>query len=62
MSHSLNAFFLTFILFLKERERQSMSSGGAERERETQNPKQDPDSELSAQSPTWGSNPPTVRS
>ena len=33
-----------------------------ERERETQNPKQAPGSELSAQSPTWGSNPQTMRS
>ena len=33
-----------------------MSRGGAERERETQDPKQAPGSELSAQSPTQGSN------
>ena len=33
-----------------------MSEEG-QRERETQNPKQGPGSELSAQSPTWGSNP-----
>ena len=41
-----------------------MSGGGAERERqrERQNPKQAPVSELSAQSPTWGWNPQTVRS
>ena len=45
-----------------------MRGGGAERERErerereTQNLKQAPGSELSAQSPTWGSNPQTVRS
>ena len=39
-----------------------MNRGGAERERETQNPKQAPGSELSAQSPTQGSNPQTVRS
>ena len=39
-----------------------MSRGRAERERETQNVKQAPDSELSAQSPTWGSNLLTVRS
>ena len=31
-----------------------MSRGGAERKRETQNPKQAPGPELSAQSPTWG--------
>ena len=45
-----------------EKERQSMSRGGAERERETQNTKQAPGSELSAQSPMWGLNSPTVRS
>ena len=37
-------------------------SGGGERKRETWNLKQAPDSELSAQSPTWGSNPQTARS
>ena len=41
-----------FCLFTFERERErDMSGGGAERERETQNPKQTPGSELSAQSP-----------
>ena len=49
-------------LFLIEREAQSTSRGGAEREKETQNPKQPPGSELSAQSPTRGWNSPTVRS
>ena len=39
-----------------------MSGEGAERERETQNPKQAPGSELSAQSPTQGSNSETARS
>ena len=39
-----------------------MSRGGTEREGETQNPKQAPGSELSAQSPTRGSNSRTVRS
>ena len=38
-----------------------MSRRGAERERETQNPKQAPGSELSAQSPIWGSNPQIAR-
>ena len=33
-----------------------------QREKETQNPKQAPGSEQSAQSRTWGSNPRTVRS
>ena len=38
-------------------ERQSTSRGGADRERKTQNQKkQAPSSELSAQSPMWGSN------
>ena len=36
-----------------------MSGGGAERERETQNLKPAPGSELSAQSPMGGSNPRT---
>ena len=43
-------------------ERESMSRGGAEKERETQNWKQAPDSELSAQSLMWGSNSRTMRS
>ena len=46
----------------RERERQSMSRGGAERERETQNPKQAPGSELSAQSPTRALNSQTTSS
>ena len=57
--------FLIFNVYLffervRERERQSVSRKGAERE--TRNPKQAPGSELSAQSLTWGSNPQTVRS
>ena len=40
----------------RERERDSMSGGGAERERETQNLKQVPGSELSAQRPRRGLN------
>ena len=43
-------------IYFREREKQSMSGGGAERERETQNPKEAPGSEPSAQSPTRGSN------
>ena len=56
-----------FIYFERERERQrqrqrqSVSREG-QRERETQNLKQAPGSELSAQSPTWGSNSWAVRS
>ena len=46
----------------RETHTQSMSGGGAERERETQNPKQVPGSELSAQSLTWGSNSQLARS
>ena len=41
--------------FLKDRERQSTSRGGAEREGDTES-KQVPDPELSAQSPMRGSN------
>ena len=48
-------------LFLKDRERQHELGRGREREKETQNPKQAPGSELSAQSPTWGSNSQTER-
>ena len=46
-------------IFERERERES-SRGGAERE--TQNPKQAPGSELSAQTSTWGLNSRTARS
>ena len=49
-------FFSTFIYFW-DRERQSMSGGGAEREREGHTESEAaPGSELSAQSPTRGSN------
>ena len=44
-----------FLVFIFERERESTNEGGAERERE--NAKKALGSELSAQSPTWGSNP-----
>ena len=47
---------------MRERERENGSRGGAEREKGTQNTKQAPGSELSAQSPTWGPNPRTMRS
>ena len=58
------SFFLMFIYFKKflmfiyfwGRERQSMNGGGSEREGDTQNRKQAPGSELSARSPTRGSN------
>ena len=53
-------FFSTFIYFW-DRERQSMNGGGAEREGDTQNRKQAPGSEPSAQSLTRGSNSRTAR-
>ena len=51
-------------LFLKERERQTDRAqvGEVQRERETQNLKQDSGSKLSAQSPMQGSNSQTMRS
>ena len=49
-----------FIYF--EGERDKVWAGEGQRERETQNPKQTSGSELSAQSPTRGSNSQTVRS
>ena len=55
-------FFLMFICFSRDREREregereTMSRGGA-RERETQNRKQTPSSELSAQEPKVGLEP-----
>ena len=53
--------FFTFIYFW-ETGRDRAQVGEGHRKIGTQNPKQAPDSELSAQSPTWGSNPQTVRS
>ena len=50
-----------FLMFIFERKTWH-EWGEGQRERETQNLKQAPGSELSAQSPMWGSNPPTVRS
>ena len=46
----------------REREYEHEHEQGRGRERETQNLKQDPGSELSAQSLTWGSNSQAVRS
>ena len=54
--------FLMFILFLRERACAHMREWGRGREKETQNLKQITGSEVSAQSPTWGSNPQTGRS
>ena len=57
-------FFIIFnvCLFLRERHRDRAQAREGQRERETQNPEQAPGSELSAQSPMWGSNSWTVRS
>ena len=50
-------------LFLREKERETEHEWGeGQRERETQNLKQAPGSELSAQKPTRSSGSPTVRS
>ena len=50
-------------MFIFERERETECEWGeGQRERETQNPKQAPGSELSAQSLMWGSNSRTMRS
>ena len=43
-------------LFIFERDRDRVPAGEGQGERETQNPKQAPGSELSAQSPMCGSN------
>ena len=51
-------FFFNVYLFLRQRETEHERGRG--RERETQNLKQAPGSELSAQSPMWGSNSQTV--
>ena len=57
-------FFFQFfnVLFISETERDRAWTGEGQREWETQNPKQAPGSELSAQSPMWGSNSQTPRS
>ena len=49
-------------IFEREREREREQAGEEQRERETQNLKQAPGSELSAQNPTWSSNSQAVRS
>ena len=61
--HLFSKIFLkcSFIFLKRERERQC-EWGGAERERETQNLRQAPDSELSAQSLMRGLNPLTAKS
>ena len=57
---SLIFFFQRLFIFGTERDR--ACTGEGQRERETQNQKQAPGSEPSAQSLTWGSNSRTVRS
>ena len=52
---SAKEFFFNIYLFLRQTETEC-EWVGAETEREAQNLKQAPGSELSAQSPTWGSN------
>ena len=58
-------FFFNFLFnvysFLKDRDRQSTSRGGVEREGDTES-EQAPDPKLSAQGPTRGSNSRTARS
>ena len=49
-------------IFIFEREKGRVQAGEGQRERETQNPKQAPGSDLSAQNPRWGSNSQTTRS
>ena len=58
--HQFALSFFNVCLFLRETGRQSERGRG--RDRETQNLKQAPGSEPSAQSPTRGSNPRTMRS
>ena len=55
-------FFFFFLTFIFETERDRALTGEGQRERETQNLKQTPGSELSAQSPTRGLNSRTARS
>ena len=56
-------YFTIFLMFIFiERERDRTRAGPGQRERETENLKQAPGSELSAQSPTRGSNSRTLRS
>ena len=61
-------FLLALLFFIFKKclfiyfERKSASRAGAEKKRETQNPKQAPGSELSAHGPMWGSISRTTRS
>ena len=56
----ISNFFNVYSFFEKERDR--VQAGEGQRERETQNPKQAPASELSTRIPTRGSNSRAVRS
>ena len=60
----LKIFLMFYYLFLRyiERERDKVLVGEEQRKRETQNPKQAPGPELSAQCLTWVLNSQTVRS
>ena len=49
-------------MYFGEREKYRVRAGEGQREKETQNAKHGPGSELSAQSPTRGSNSQTMRS
>ena len=55
-------FFVLIFKCLFIFERETEHEWESVRERETQNPKQAPGSELSTQSPMWGLNPWTMRS
>ena len=56
---AMPAIFFFHFMFIFERERDRAPAGEGKRKRETQNPKQAPGSELSAQSPKWRLNPRT---
>ena len=60
--YSINTCFLIFLMFLFIFDRERAQAGEGERDRDTQNLKQAPGSELSAQSSMRGSNPQTARS
>ena len=49
--------YVCMYIFEREKETDREKAGEKKRERETPNLKQAPGSELSAQSPMWGSNP-----
>ena len=61
MNKKVFFFFNVFNVYLFLRERDRARAGEEQRENDTQNPKQAPGSEMSAQSPTWGLNSLEVR-